>query len=216
MYKSQKTRVESFYGGLYAGTQLGNVAFDFALMGGHTRLKRERDVANNLTAGGIQTARVNFDGIFIAPEASVTLNTGVGIVASGNIRYIGYRIESFSEAGAADNLSVSGRKLEILSGRVQLAMPFFSNSEYGKTLFEPYIGIEGRSLVSGSNVDASLLGQSIRFSPGGESHTAAAFVGLNLSANLSADIDFYSNVEASLSNIDTNTVHASVGLKIRF
>ena len=73
-YDSQEIDTDSFYGGIYAGTRSGPMTFGAALTGGWTWNDSERRVANNLVAGGIQTAEASYDGIFVSPEAAVAMD----------------------------------------------------------------------------------------------------------------------------------------------
>jgi outer membrane autotransporter protein len=216
-YDSQETEIDSFFGGLYVGSQMGAVSLDFAVMGGWTDNELERKVANNVVAGGIQTAAADYDGYFIAPEVAVGVETGIGLVPSARLRYVNYQLDGYRESGAAGNFTVADREIEILQGRFQIAAPIVTAGEDSAyTRIEPYAGVEFRSVLSGDNVDAVLLGQSLSFDPGGDDDVTSFFAGLTGSARIAGNIELFGNVEANFEDEGSYRFGGNVGAKVTF
>ena len=75
LHDAQEEDVNSLFVGLYASMGAGSYTFDMMLTGGITEHDRERQVANNLAAGGVQNATGDFDGAFISPEIALSHST---------------------------------------------------------------------------------------------------------------------------------------------
>ena len=141
----------------------------------------------------------------------------MGIVSSARIRYVGFFLDGFTETGSAGNLTAASRDLHLLHGRFQFAVPFITRgADSSHTRFEPYIGIEGRMLLSGDNVDAVLLGQNLTFDPGGKDSVGSVFAGANLSAKISDNLDFYAGTEVNIEGADSYRLGAKIGFKMTF
>jgi uncharacterized protein with beta-barrel porin domain len=216
-FDSQESDIDSIYGGVYLGTQMGSANVDVLITAGWTNHDWERQVANNLAPGGIQTGAADYDGYFVSPEASVTLAPAFGLVPSARVRYIGYFLDGFTETGALGDLSVGDRDLHIVQGRFQLAAPIItSGADSSYTRIEPYVGIEGRALLSGDNVGAVLLGQTLSFDPGGEDEVGGLFAGINASARIASNIDLYGNIEVAAETGSSERIGGNIGFRISF
>jgi Autotransporter beta-domain len=216
-FGTQETEIDSLFGGVYAGTQTGSIAIDFAIMSGWTDHDRERQVANNLAPNGLETARADYDGFFVAPELAVSVETGLGLVPSARVRYVNYQLDGFQESGAADNFSVGDRDLEILQGRFQVAMPIVtSGSDSSYTSIEPYVGVEVRSILSGDTIDAVLLGQTLSFDPGGEDDVTSIYAGVYSSARIASNVELFANAEFNIEDDDAYRYGGNIGAKVTF
>lgn len=79
---TQETDTMSYYGGVYASTQALGLAWDASLTVGYTDYDQERITANNLVAGGLETASANFGGWFINPQVTATNSTPTGFTST--------------------------------------------------------------------------------------------------------------------------------------
>ena len=218
-FDGQDEDIDSVFIGAYARTTIANLAFDIMLTGGITSHERERQVANNLAVGGLQTATADYDGQFISPEIAVSYtqrwNRYIAFQPSVRFRYTGLFLDGFAESGAADNLAVTDRDIHQLQGRLQFAFPM--QYEFGgrHIRFAPRFGIAMRSMLSDETINATLLGQSIVFDPGGDDRTTSGFVGADLTVRPSDRLTIFGTFEA---NVDDESHHlvGHVGMRFKF
>ncbi|MEP3279252.1 MAG: autotransporter domain-containing protein, partial [Stappiaceae bacterium] len=91
-FDSQETDSQSFFVGSYASLLKAGLIFDLALTAGYSDFDQERSVANNLAAGGLETATADFSGWFVSPELTITKPTvllGRRLETSLALRYAG-------------------------------------------------------------------------------------------------------------------------------
>ncbi len=152
-------------------------------MGGHIRHDNDRHVVNNLVTGGLQTASADYDGYFISPGVRIGATTewfGRTFRPSLDIRYVGMRLDGYSESGSAANLTADDRTIHTLSTRAKLSFLSEMQIEGGRTLRqEGYIGLAGRFNLGGDQASIQLLGSSIDFDYGGEDSNLGLIVGFN-------------------------------------
>ncbi len=219
-FDSQETDVESVFGGLYARWLRGNTFIDLALTAGYSDYGRERRVANNLAATGIQTAKADYDGFFVSPEVTWTRPIWVKqqrMEKSLTLRYAGLFLDGFTETGSAAPLTVDDRDIHVLQARSQLTMPVVHEGPDGsrrKSAF--YIGLEGRANVGDGDVSGVLLGQNINFDPGGDDVVGGAFAGLQFERTSASGTTLYANIEGQVETGGGRQASAKTGIKFRF
>lgn len=216
---TQDEDVDSFFVGAYARATVGRLAFDLMLTGGLTAHERDRQVANNLAVGGLQTARADYDGMFISPEIAISYHQRwtrtIAFQPSVRLRYTGLFLDGYAETGAADNFTVSDRDIHQLQGRLQFAFPMQYAFEGKRIRFVPRFGIAARSIDGDDTINASLLGQSIVFDHGGDDDIMSGFAGADLTIQYGDSLTVFSTLEA---NVDDDSHHlvGHVGVRIKF
>ncbi len=220
-FNSQEEEIETFFGGVYARHTMRQLAVDMAFTVGHSAHERDRQVANNLVATGLQTASSEFDGVFTSAELGLSRQVPLGahfVVPSVQVRYAGHFLDGFTEQGAAGNLSVADRDIHLFQGRGQVALPLTRQTRRGGVLRgEVKVGIEGRTNVGDDAFGAVLLGQQISFVPGGTDSVVSFFGGTSISFTLPNDrVQFYAGADGGLENDGSSYVAGRAGAKVRF
>jgi uncharacterized protein with beta-barrel porin domain len=219
-FNSQDTDVDSLFGGFYASTLRGSTAFDFKLTVGYSDYDRTRRVANNLAAGGIETARADYDGWFLSPELTMTRPMWAGAQRFENsltLRYSGLFLDGFTETGAGDALTIDDRDIHVLQARTQLTMPVEHHSANGSSRRSAfYIGLEGRAQVGDEDVTGTLLAQNITFNPGGDDVVGGAFAGLEFERTSAGGISLFASVEGQVETGGGRQISGKAGVKFRF
>jgi hypothetical protein len=92
---------------------------EFALTAGYLQNQSDRQIANNVIVGGIETASANYGSVIFNP--SITLPGALG-AANGlfTVSYLGLYTMGYTETGATANLTVAGRMSHQLEAKVQL------------------------------------------------------------------------------------------------
>lgn len=220
-FRSQSEEIDTFFGGVYARHDIGQTALDVAVTVGHSSHERERQVANNTVATGLQEAQSAFDGIFTAAELGLSREVMLGrrtIKPGVQIRYAGHYLDGFTETGAAGNLTVADRDVHLLQGRAQVALPFVTPvSDGGILRSEARIGIEGRTSLGDDSFSAVLLGQQIAFAPGGTDEVISLYGGASFSYTTPDErAQFYASLDGGLEDDGSAYVTGRLGAKIRF
>lgn len=219
-YDSQETDTESVFGGLYGRWLRGKTFIDAALTLGYSDYDRERNVANNLVAGGIETAKADYDGWFVSPEVTLTRPLWAGeqrFEKSVTLRYAGLFLDGFTENGTAAPLTVNSRDIHVLQARSQLTMPNERHGADGSLRRDAlYIGLEGRANAGDDDVSGALLGQNITFDPGGDDVAGAAFAGLQFERTAAGGTTLYGSIEGQVETGGGRRASAKAGGKFRF
>src|SRR5690606_32202073 len=108
-HDSQEIDTETVFAGLYASHHAGAVRIDAAVTVGLADYDSERLVANNQVPGGLETARADYDGVFVSPELTVSTAMAMGATTvrpSLRVRYAGLWLDGYDESGSVANLSV--------------------------------------------------------------------------------------------------------------
>ena len=217
---TQQTDIESVFGGAYVSMLRGRTAIDVAVSVGYTDYDRERDVANNLVAGGIEKARANYDGFFVSPEITFTRPFwpfGMRIEKSVTLRYAGLFLDGFTENGTVAPLTVRDRDIHVGQARFQLALPSEHRSDDGAvSRLTLKGGAEVRTQFGDQDVSGALLGQSLIFDPGGERSVTGGFVGLSAEHFTAGGKTFFASIDGRYENDGSTQVSGKAGVKFRF
>lgn len=218
-FGTQESDVDSFFGGAYVSTLRGRTAFDLVLTGGRSNYEDERDVANNLAPGGIETARADYDGWFVSPEVTMTRPfwpLGRRVEQIVTLRYAGLFLDGFNETGASA-FAVGDREVHLGVARAALALPFVRRSEDGgRSKLTLTGGVEGRSQFGDEDIPGVLLGQDIVFEAGGEGDVIAGFASVTGEHTMPNGLTAFVSLEGKLEDEGARQVSAWGGLKFRF
>ena len=217
---TQKTTIDSVFGGAYASTAFGSTAFDFVFTAGYSDYDRERQVGNNLAVGGIEQATAGYGGMFISPELTITQPVspfGIRLEQVLTLRYAGLFLDGFSERGAADGFSTDDRDIHLGVVRAALALPFESRSAdgaYGRLTLSG--GIEGRAQFGDGDFSGILLGQAIAFDTGSDDSAVAGFVGARGEHTTADGLTAFISFEGKVEDTGSHFASAYGGLMWRF
>ena len=218
-FGSQDEDIDSAFGGIYGGYASGPWAIDLVVTGGWSRYQLTRNVANNTVPGGLETASADYDGYFIAPELSVAHTASINgqeVIPSVQLGYAGTHLDGYTETGSSSGMTVDDRYIHLLTGRFQVTVPVRIPPYADTVYFAPYAGVEGRTRLDNSDVDAVLLGQTISFDAGGEDSVGAVLAGFELSALVDDGISLFGRVEATAESNAGRTIAGQAGVQIAF
>ena len=219
-FNAQDVDIDSYFGGVYGSQNWAGIKVDMMLTGGVSDYESRRQVANNLVVGGIEFARADFDAYFISPEIAFSAPAtimGQAVVPSVRLRYAGLFIDGTTETGSVGNLTTNDRDIHMLQGRAQIAFPNLVPSISGVAgSFVPYLAVEGRTTLSGDDVSAVLLGQTINFDPGGDDEVADAIAGATFSQDIGGGMTFFGGFEGRVGSDESSGAQGQLGVRVRF
>ncbi|RWB97196.1 autotransporter outer membrane beta-barrel domain-containing protein [Mesorhizobium sp.] len=209
----------SVFAGGYLGYDAGTRFAEATFVAGVLQERSRRRVANNLVLGGVETARADFNSIFLSP--SVTLGTRLPVAAgtlipSVRLRYVGLFVDDYAETGSDGDLAVSGRDVNVFEARGQLALALAPARTPGQTWQTTLrAGIDAIGQNSG-DLSATLLGQDISFAAGGEEAVFRGFAGADVAAELGAGMTLNAGFEAGYGTDNAFTVRGRARLSRAF
>lgn len=214
----QETETSSFYAGIYGSSVHTGVTFDFALVGGGSQYDRERQVANNLVANGLETARADYSGWFLSPELTARATLFQGFEPFVTLRYAGLFMDGFTETGTAAPLTMDSQTLHLATARLGVTLPYdWAHADGSLTSLSLTGGVEARRQFGSTTQRGVLLGQSIAFEAGGDGDDAlGGFVGLDAEHQVSAATTLYANAEAMLETGNAIQLSARAGFRVAF
>lgn len=214
---------EIVHRGVFAGGYLGydgEAHFaEAAFVAGVLQERSRRHVANNLVLDGIETARADFNGVFVSP--SVTLGTRLPVTAgtlipSVRLRYAGLFFDDYAETGSDGDLAVARRNVNVFEARGQLALalaPVSTPSQAWQTTLRA--GIDAIA-QSSDDVSATLLGQDVSFSAGGKKFVLRGFAGADVAAEVGAGMTLNAGFEAGYGSDNAFTIRGQARLSKAF
>jgi len=228
---TQETDTISYYAGVYASTQALGLAWDGSLTLGYTDFEQERITANNLVAGGLETASADFGGWFINPQVTMTreadnpfAGAGFGsLVATQTLEqsltfsYAGLFLDGYTETGTSNPLTLDDRAIHVASARASLALPFEAiHTDGALTTLRLIGGVEARTQFGDDTISGTLLGQTVSTTPSDDDATLGGFLGLSGEYQTTSGLTAYANAEALLETNSAYQLSATAGLRIAF
>ncbi|WFP79309.1 autotransporter outer membrane beta-barrel domain-containing protein [Mesorhizobium sp. WSM4906] len=209
----------SVFAGGYLGYDGGAHFAEATFVAGVLEERSRRRVANNLVLGGVETARADFNGVFVSP--SVTLGMRLPIAAgtlmpSVRLRYVGLFVDDYAETGSDGDLAVSRRDVNVFDARGQLALalaPVRTRSQKWQTTLRA--GIDAIAQDS-DDLSATLLGQDISFAAGGRKTVLRGFAGADVAAEVGAGMTLNAGFEAGYGSDDAFTIRGQARLSKAF
>ncbi len=210
---TQKAFINSYIGGLTYETCFCNTYIGLAFAGGYIDWDNDRFVMNNLANGGVEIARSNIDGLFLSPEITLARQFSLCIqpVMSFSLRYAGFFPGSYHE----DNFSVKDRQIDLLTTRLEAALPYSNTCGTCCWSIEPYIGVFGRFQLGGNHIDSTLLDQPIDFDQPGPRNVAAFLSGVRGTQNFGR-LNLFLNLEASFDSASSARLLGEGGVGLSF
>lgn len=205
------------FGGLHSRYAAGAVFLDAALIGGALRNNTSRNVNNNMTADGLETAKTSFAGWFVEPAVVLGYRyaflDGWSLTPALKVRYLGAGHGGYTETGSAANLTVSGRVLQDLEERAEFALSRIFRLENETELrVGTHGGVLGLERTGGTAIDGTLLGQNISFAAPGKDHVTGAYGGLDLDFSIGGNLSLFASGEYTATNDSATLVTANGGV----
>lgn len=170
---------QSVFAGLYGAKDFGGTLVSMSSVLGITSFDWEREVANNLVPGGLETARADYNGLFTSSSltASRMLNERTQISAGGY--YAGLYVEDYSESGSAANLNVGDRNVHVASLRAEAKFTAVEKeTDTGIFKAQVWTGVDGTFNLGDDDVNVSINGLPLQFAASFKDPTVSRFVGL--------------------------------------
>ena len=220
-FGSQDTDIALIFGGFYAAHEAGSFAIDAAFTVGLSNYDQRRFMNDNTVVGGVDTARADYNGVFVSPEVTLSswfeMTHWIEVKPSLTLRYAGLFLDGYSEKGSNANLTVEHRDVHVISARAQAAVPVHvSTDAHGTLNTEIRVGADGRATVSEDKVQATLLGQNLNFTAGGDDEVLTGFAGVAFAYAMMSGTQIYGNMEAGYGTDEAAHVTGRAGVKVPF
>ncbi|MEO0384369.1 MAG: autotransporter domain-containing protein, partial [Pseudomonadota bacterium] len=214
---TQETDTTSVFAGVYGAFVQPGVTYDFALVGGHSSYDRERQVANNLVAGGLETATADYNGWFLSPELTVRGTQFQHFEPFVTLRYAGLFQDDVTETGTAAPLTLESQTLHLATGRLGVTLPYaWTYDDGSETRLRLTGGVEARRQFGGTTQRGVLLGQSIAFEAGDTDTVLGGFVGLDADHQIDVNIALYASGEALFETDNAMQLSGRAGIRVMF
>lgn len=215
---AQTIAVTSAFGGLYGSIQHSSWRYDLALAAGYAQHDSTRNVANNMVAGGRETASADYDGYFLSPALSATrqINDRTFVTIGG--RYAALFLDGYQETGSSANLSVSSRTVQVAALNAEMLRRLGQwNNDSGTLTLDGWLGANGLFNLGDNSVDATVAGLPLDFSGNFAGTTAVGVAGIGMgfrphNGALSVNIE----VEGRLGSDDYREVRGAGRIGWRF
>jgi hypothetical protein len=190
---ASRTGVAGFYGTYHAGV----LDVGFSMLGGVQAHESSRRIA---TAGGFETARGSFGGVFAAPGASAALPLasigGTAVALRASATYVVGVTSGYTETGSSSNLTIGPRPITSLDARLGLEArhAIVAGSLAGEGVVRA--GVFGLMNGGGASVPVTLFGQTVNVATT-PSSVYGVYAGAGAVANLSETIRFELNADTA-------------------
>ena len=171
-----------FVGGRYH-SDFGSNYIRASIVGGQLSSDGNRQVYNNLAAGGVETGTYDYDGYFLSPsiEFGARLDNVLAnrpILASLQLSYLHTSEDGYTETGVASPITVDGSQSDYVNARAQVTLPHeFSLGAGPDALLELTAGFDGQFTLGDASRNASVLGSEITLNPTYDDQLIRGFIG---------------------------------------
>ncbi len=227
---TQTVDYRSYFAGIQAQGAHGTVSWDASLTAGYNDYDANRQAANNLVVGGLETANASFGGWFVTPQLSVTrlADNPWRDVAWGDLlgspqlekaltlRYSGLFLDGYTETGTTNPLTASAHQIHLASTRASVAVPFTGHWADGASAEVKFIGgMEGSARLSDDTISGTLLGQRVTTSLQDDRIVGRVFTGMS-AEYARQDLSIVGRAETSIDTTGSFDLSASLGIRIAF
>ncbi len=211
----QDVDVQTVFGGVYTQQVLGTLLLDARLLLGHMEHDSTRWV-------GRSTANAEYTSVFFSPEVGlatrVQLTNKRHVTPRVRVRYAGLFTRSFRERAAGTNwdLQFAERDVHVLEVRGEVGLPIALE---GGGRLEPRVGLEGRWLLAGEMVEATVPtvpGSAFRIAAGGHTNVGTGSVGLGMVLPVADATNLVGNFDGALTTEHAWRATGYLGLTYSF
>ena len=205
--------VQTIFGGLYAQRAVGDVIYDARLLMGRMTHDSTRRVSSD-------TIEVEYHSFFFSPEVGMAttlrLTDTLNMLPRVRVRYAGLFTNGFRESGEVSNWDVQfqDRTVHVLEGRAEVGVPFALDNG---GMINPRVGVEGRWLMSGSEIRGAVGGKSFRpIDAGGDDSVGTGTVGVGVSLPVADATTLVGSFDGALTTEDAWRALGYLGLSYSF
>ena len=205
--------VQTIFGGLYAQRAVGDVIYDARLLMGRMTQDSTRRVFSD-------TIEVEYHSFFFSPEVGMAttlrLTDTLDMLPRVRVRYAGLFTNGFRESGEMSDWDVQfqDRTVHVVEGRAEVGLPFALDNG-GR--INPRVGVEGRWLLSGSEIRGAVGGKSFRpIDAGGDDQVVTGLAGVEVSLPVADATTLVGSFDGALTTEDAWRALGYLGLSYSF
>ena len=201
--------------GLMAPTYMQYEGYDVSVKGlvGYANNKTDRKVLDNTSSTGERTLTGDYDSYYAVVGSALSKNYNLDKDLNANLT-LGVDLTSEFRDSYNENLYFKYNSLELIQLQPRIQSEFIKTTGKDSNVFLT-AGVGAREVLSGKTQKYSMNNTGVSFTaPNSGDYYASLAAGTNM--NVAANVNFYALVSAKMSEKDTETYQASLGLKGTF
>jgi hypothetical protein len=201
--------------GLAAPSYAKYEGFDVSLKGlvGYANSKTDRKILDNTSSTGERTLTGEYDSYYAVVGSALSKNYNLDKDLNANLT-LGVDLTSEFRDSYSENLYFKYNSLELIQLQPRIQSEFIKTTGKDSNVFLT-AGVGAREVLSGKTQKYSMNNTGVSFTtPNSGDYYASLAAGTNM--NVAANVNFYTLVSAKMSDRDTETYQASIGLKGTF
>ena len=201
--------------GLAAPSYAKYEGFDVSVKGlvGYANSKTDRKILDNTTTTGERTLTGEYDSYYAVVGSALSKNYNLDKDLNANLT-LGVDLTSEFRDSYSENLYFKYNSLNLVQLQPKIQSEFIKTTGKDSNVFLT-AGVGAREILSGKTQKYSMNNTGVSFTaPNSGDYYASLAVGTNM--NVAANVNFYTLVSAKMSEKDTETYQASIGLKGTF
>jgi hypothetical protein len=201
--------------GLMAPTYTQYEGYDVSVKGlvGYANSKTDRKILDNTSSTGERTLTGEYDSYYAVVGSALSKNYNLDKDLNANLT-LGVDLTSEFRDSYNENLYFKYNSLELIQLQPRIQSEFIKTTGKDSNVFLT-AGVGAREVLSGKTQKYSMNNTGVSFTaPNSGDYYASLAVGTNM--NVAANVNFYALVSAKMSEKDTETYSASIGLKGTF
>ena len=208
----QDVDMQTVFGGVYVQHVLGDVRLDARVLMGQMEHDSTRRVPRS-------TATADYTSIFFSPEVGLAMDLPVTDTLHATprlrVRYAGLFTDGFRERAPGTNwdLQYAKRTVQILEVRGEVGVPI--PLEGGGRLV-PRVGLEGRYLLAGESVEATVPGGAFSVAAGGDTSVGTGTAGFGMTLPVADATTLVGNFDGALTTEHAWRATGYLGLTYSF
>lgn len=201
--------------GLTAPSYAKYEGFDVSVKGlvGYANSKTDRKILDNTSSTGERTLTGEYDSYYVVVGSALSKNYNLDKDLNANLT-LGVDLTSEFRDSYNENLYFKYNSLELIQFQPRIQSEFIKTTGKDSNVFLT-AGVGAREILSGKTQKYSMNNTGVSFTtPNSGDYYASLAAGTNM--NVAANVNFYALVSAKMSEKDTETYQASIGLKGTF
>ncbi|CAO6130947.1 hypothetical protein MCEGEM19_00335 [Candidatus Pelagibacterales bacterium] len=201
--------------GLMAPTYMQYEGYDVSVKGlvGYANSKTDRKILDNTSSTGERTLTGEYDSYYAVVGSALSKNYNLDKDLNANLT-LGVDLTSEFRDSYNENLYFKYNSLELIQLQPRIQSEFIKTTGKDSNVFLT-AGAGAREVLSGKTQKYSMNNTGVSFTaPNSGDYYASLAAGTNM--NVAANVNFYALVSAKMSEKDTETYQASLGLKGTF
>jgi hypothetical protein len=189
--------------------------FDVSVKGlvGYANSKTDRKILDNTSSTGERTLTGEYDSYYAVVGSALSKNYNLDKDLNANLIF-GVDLTSEFRDSYSENLYFKYSSLELIQLQPRIQSEFIKTTGKDSNVFLT-AGVGAREVLSGKTQKYSMNNTGVSFTaPNSGDYYASLAAGTNM--NVAANVNFYALVSAKMSDRDTETYQASLGLKGTF